>query len=196
MLYHRFRDEGHEAKGVDDMNWRNLTRFVMLGIIVCLICLLLSGMFRVESVAHPCPVQTEGIICKCDIESMETKEETEAPFMPISEDDRHTIECVVQGESGNESLEGKMWVATCLLNAMRNSDIDAETARVSGQYAGWNENVSEETKIAVSMVFDGGKVTHDSVLWFYAPRWCESNWHESQQFVAEIGSHRFFAPHQ
>lgn len=179
-----------------DMNRRDPTQLMMLVAIACLICLFLSGVLRVASVAYQCPSQTETIIYKCAVESTETKDETEKPFMPITDDDRHTIECVVQGEAGNEPFEGKMWVATCLLNAMRNSDIDAETARISGQYAGWNENVSEETKIAVSMVFDDGKVTHDSVLWFYAPRWCNSEWHESQQFVAEIGSHRFFAPHQ
>ena len=39
-----------------------------------------------------------------------------------------------------------------------------------------------------------GNKTHDSVLWFYAPKWCNSEWHESQRFVAEIGGHRFFAP--
>ena len=192
MLCHGF----YEAKGTNEMNRRDQTQLMMLVAIVCLIYLFLSGVLRVTSVAYQCPSQIETIIYKCTVESTETKDETETPFMPITDDDRHTIECVVQGEAGNESLEGKMWVATCLLNAMRNSDIDAETARISGQYAGWNENVSEETKIAVSMVFDDGKVTHDSVLWFYAPRWCESDWHESQQFVAEIGGHRFFAPHQ
>ena len=56
----------------------------------------------------------------------------------------------------------------------------------------YSEKVSEDTKNAVKEVFVFGNKMHDSVLWFYAPEWCESEWHESQQFVAEIGGHRFF----
>ena len=87
-----------------------------------------------------------------------------------------------------------MWVATCLLNAMRKNGMSAEEVRVAYQYAGWAETVSDDTKKAVSQVFDFGDATHDSVLWFYAPKWCDSEWHESQNFVAEIGGHRFFSP--
>lgn len=170
---------------------------MMWAAIFCLSCLFLFGLFRVASVASTPQYYVSAELYKCaaPIPVVDaSQDEGKNLFMSITDHDRHIIECVVQGEAGNESLEGKIWVATCLLNAMRNSGIDAETARVSGQYAGWNENVSDETKTAVSMVFDDGQVAHDSVLWFYAPRWCESDWHESQQFVAEIGGHRFFAP--
>lgn len=116
-------------------------------------------------------------------------------YYPITAEDRYVLECVVQGEAGGESLEGKMWVATCLLNAMRREGgATAEFVRIQYQYAGWSENVSDDTIRAVSRVFDDGEITHDAVLWFYAPKYCTSAWHESQQFVAEIGGHRFFAP--
>ena len=72
--------------------------------------------------------------------------------------------------------------------------MSAEEVRVAYQYSGWAETVSDDTKKAVSQVFDFGDATNDSVLWFYAPKWCESEWHESQKFVAEIGGHRFFSP--
>ena len=75
---------------------------------------------------------------------------------------------------------------------MEKDDLSAEQARINYQYAGWSEKVSEDTKNAVKEVFVFGNKMHDSVLWFYAPEWCESKWHESQQFVAEIGGHRFF----
>ena len=110
----------------------------------------------------------------------------------ITEDDRETLEHIVEGEAGGESYEGKLWVATCLRNAMEKDDLSAEQVRIDYQYAGWSEKVSEDTKNAVKEVFVLGNKTHDSVLWFYAPEWCESEWHESQQFVAEIGGHRFF----
>lgn len=117
-------------------------------------------------------------------------------YFEITEEDRVTLECIVQGEAGGESYEGKRWVATCLLNAMRKDDLTAEEARVQYQYAGWNENVSDDTIRAVSAVFDDGETTHDTVLWFYAPKLCNGAWHETQQFVEEVGGHRFFAPKQ
>ena len=116
-------------------------------------------------------------------------------YYPISSEDRHVLECIVQGEAGGESFEGKMWVATCLLNAMRREGgASASYIRTQYQYAGWNENISDDTISAVSRVFDDGEVRHDTVLWFYAPKTCTSRWHESQQFVTEIGGHRLFAP--
>lgn len=120
--------------------------------------------------------------------------ENDIPAYNLTEADRETLWHIVQGEAGGESYEGKLWVATCLLNAMRKNDMSAEEVRVAYQYSGWAETVSEDTKKAVSQVFDFGDATHDSVLWFYAPKLCESAWHESQKFVAEIGGHRFFSP--
>lgn len=115
-------------------------------------------------------------------------------YYRISAEDRATLEHIVEGEAGGESYDGKRWVATCFLNAMRKDGMNAEEVRTAYQYIGWSEDVSDETIRAVSQVFDFGDVTHDTVLWFYAPKWCDSPWHESQQFVAEIGGHRFFCP--
>ena len=112
----------------------------------------------------------------------------------ITKEDKITLERIVEGEAGGESFEGKCWVATCLRNAMEKDGLTADQVRVSYQYSGWKENVSEETERAVAEVFERGNKTNDSVLWFYAPKWCESEWHESQRFVEEIGGHRFFAP--
>lgn len=116
-------------------------------------------------------------------------------YYPISAEDRYVLECIVQGEAGGESLEGKMWVATCLLNAMkREGGASASFIRKQYQYAGWNENISDETISAVSRVFDDGEVMHETVLWFYAPAACTSNWHESQQYITTVQNHKFFAP--
>ena len=120
--------------------------------------------------------------------------ENDIPVYNLTEADRETLWHIVQGEAGGESYEGKLWVATCLLNAMRKNDMSAEEVRVAYQYSGWAETVSDDTKKAVSQVFDFGYAMNDSVLWFYAPKWCESEWHESQQFVTEVGGHRFFSP--
>lgn len=115
-------------------------------------------------------------------------------YYPITAEDRATLEHIVQGEAGGESYEGKRWVATCLLNAMRKDGLTAQEARVAYQYAGWSEAVSDDTIRAVSAVFDDGETTHDTVLWFYAPKLCNGTWHETQQLVCEVGGHRFFCP--
>lgn len=115
-------------------------------------------------------------------------------YYEITADDRATLEHIVAGEAGGESYEGKRWVATCLLNAMRLENMTAEEVRVEYQYDGWSEIVSDDTIRAVSAVFDDGETTHDTVLWFYAPKRCHSSWHESQEYITTIGGHKFFAP--
>ena len=122
------------------------------------------------------------------------QEKIEPDRYDITQEDKIALERIVEGEAGGESFEGKCWVATCLRNAMEKDGLTAEQVRVSYQYSGWKENVSEETERAVADVFERGNKTNDSVLWFYSPKWCDSEWHESQRFVAEIGGHRFFAP--
>ena len=122
------------------------------------------------------------------------QEKIEPDRYDITTEDKITLERIVEGEAGGESFDGKCWVATCLRNAMEKDGLTADQVIVSYQYSGWKENVSEETERAVAEVFERGNKTHDSVLWFYAPKWCDSEWHESQRFVAEIGGHRFFAP--
>lgn len=130
-----------------------------------------------------------------DVPATEYAYLTESPFYyEITADDRHTLECIVQGEAGGESYEGKCWVATCLLNAMRRDSMSAEEVRTAYQYAGWSDDPSDDSIRAVSAVFDDGETTHDTVLWFYAPKYCAGAWHETQEFVAEVGGHRFFAP--
>ena len=60
----------------------------------------------------------------------------EIPAYQISDSDRETLWHIVPGEAGGESDEGKLWVATCLLNAMRKNDMSAEEVRVAYQYSG------------------------------------------------------------
>lgn len=116
-------------------------------------------------------------------------------YYPITAEDRRVLECIVEGEAGTEGLEGKMWVATCLLNAMkREGDASAVFVRKQYQYDGWEENVTDETITAVSRVFDEGELMHDTVLWFYAPKRGYSKWHETQNHVATVKNHKFFAP--
>ena len=173
---------------------------------ICLFACAVLAFWMIDSRITLEKLKTQEGALKCEIEASEKiggdyVENRKAVYIEectgdyaITEDDRETLEHIVEGEAGGESYEGKLWVATCLRNAMEKDDLSAEQVRIDYQYAGWSEKVSEYTKNAVKEVFVFGNKMHDSVLWFYAPEWCESEWHESQRFVAEIGGHRFFAP--
>ena len=87
-------------------------------------------------------------------------------------------------------------VAQCLFNACERDGWVHSVEEVLRQYsytapADW---ISDEARIAWDEVFCSG-VTYTDVgnaLYFYAPRYCDSPWHESQRFVAEVGGVRFF----
>lgn len=119
-------------------------------------------------------------------------DEEVAPF-GLTDYERYVAECIVMGEAAGESYEGKMLVAQCLLNACYKDDLKPSEVRIKYQYSGWNENPSEEVKSAVSAVFDERQtVTDEPILYFYAPKWCVSEWHETQEYVLTEGGHRFF----
>lgn len=121
-------------------------------------------------------------------------EEVKEVVFELSEYERWVVECMVMGEAGGESYTGKILVAQCILNACLREDIQPSKVRTRYKYSGWNENVNDDVKAAVSAVFDDGyKAVGDTILYFYAPKYVHSAWHETQRFVIEEGGHRFFA---
>ena len=115
------------------------------------------------------------------------------PYFPLTEAERTIVECIVMGESGGEPYEGQMLVAQCLLNACLKDGLQPSEVRTRYKYSGWNENPTERVQEAVRAVFDDGEIiTNEPVLFFYAPKWCNGSWHETQIFVCEVGGHRFF----
>lgn len=124
------------------------------------------------------------------------------PYFLISDSEREVIQYIVAGESKGESLLGKMAVAQCILNAMKQDSLTASEVREAYQYSGWDEELQysnpeawEEVCHAVWCVFDNGEVvTQENILWFYAPKYSEGKFHNTQKFVMEIDNHRFYAP--
>ena len=115
------------------------------------------------------------------------------PIFYLTDYERWVVECVVMGESGGEPYEGQVLVAQCILNACLKDNIQPSEVRVNYKYSGWRESPSDSVKRAVSAVFDEGyKITDEFILYFYAPKLCNSKWHETQIFVIECGGHRFF----
>lgn len=124
----------------------------------------------------------------------ETTEEEPQPRYNLSEADRELIERVVMAESGNQPQEGQVAVASCIYNtAMAKGMQPAEVVQVRGQYAEpYAGEVTDSVKQAVSVVFDEDKPVAD-VMYFYAPAYGYSAWHESAlEYIATIEDHRFF----
>lgn len=115
------------------------------------------------------------------------------PYFPLTDEERAIVECVVMGESGGEPYEGQMLVAQCLLNACLKDGLQPSEVRTRYKYSGWNESPTESVQEAVRAVFDVGEtITDEPILFFYAPKWCNGSWHETQIFVCEVGGHKFF----
>ena len=115
------------------------------------------------------------------------------PAYVLTDAERDTIERVVMAESGGESYEGQMAVAQCILNACLKDDLRPVEAVEAYGYTSNRVEPTESVKAAVEAVFDAGEVAVDAnILYFYAPAYCTSTWHESQVYVTTIGGHRFF----
>lgn len=119
------------------------------------------------------------------------------PFYPLTDAERKVVECLVEGESGNQSLEGRILVAQCIYNAMVQDGLTPSQVRKKYKYVGWSDTPSEQSKEAVSAVFDRGEMgVEDNILWFCTivsskkPR----SFHATQKLVIEVGNHRFYKP--
>ena len=144
-------------------------------------CIVGAKLFPVTNTVVKTEVVTEYIV------------EEKAPFFPLSDEEMRVAACIVQGEAGTEDYTGKCLVAQCLLQACLDDGIMPSKARKDYQYAGWSDTPSEEAIDAVKAVFfDGYKVTVREIKYFYAPRYCNGEWHETQTFVLEYGGHKFF----
>ncbi len=119
-------------------------------------------------------------------------EETPAWF-PLDDAQRDLVERIVMAEAGGEDYDGQRLVAQCILNACEINGISPEKAVREYQYTRPATYASQSCCDAVAAVFDRGELfTAEPVLFFYAPQWTYSVWHESQAFVLEHGGHRFF----
>ena len=136
-------------------------------------------------------------------ETAEHPEETiNESYVPVEEviticeltaDDFHTVCRMVEGEAEDQDYIGKALVAQCIMNACKKDGLNPSEVRTAYKYAGWNEDVTEDTKEAVYDVFYFGRLQTDKqILYFYDPRYCVGDWHETQKFALEYGCHRFF----
>lgn len=110
---------------------------------------------------------------------------------PMTDEEFYLVCGIVSAEAKGEPYEGMMAVAqTVLDNCERNN---CRPDGVAWMYTTPDDTWSDEVWLAVTAVFfEGQSVFSEQVYWFYNPNYGYSEFHESQEFVAEIGNHRFF----
>ena len=145
-----------------------------------------------------------------------------AYLIHLTDSERHVVESIVAGESGNQPFDGKKLVAQSIYNAMLRDNISPSQVRKQYSYSGYkdidefekeclkaygNTNAANECRQAVKEIFDNYSMpTDDFVLFFYAPAHSKGTWHENAKtlkpitYVNEdgsttnyIGGHKFFA---
>lgn len=171
-----------------------LTAAVIVAGISTVISTIAGGRENVTELPKPTAEQP-AVVVTTPAASTQTPEPTEAPVrFYLSASERDVVERVVMAESGGESYEGQMLVAQCILNGAEKQGVQPSEAVEIYQYAGARPKPTQSVKDAVAAVFDRGEtVVDEPVLYFYNPAIVESEWHESQIFVIEVGGHRFFA---
>ena len=163
------------------------------------------------------PEQTE-------LEQTEPKTSTYryAYLIHLTDSERHVVESIVAGESGNQPFDGKKLVGQAVYDAMLRDNMSPSQVRKQYSYDGYkdidefekeclkaygNTNAADECRQAVKEIFDNYSMpTDDFVLFFYAPAHSKGTWHENAKtlkpitYVNEdgsttnyIGGHKFFA---
>ena len=155
----------------------------------------------------PTPIQSSSVDFDTNVDNeistkvIPTPAPTPTIVYPLSEYERWLVESIVTGESGNQPYDGKVAVASCILNSCIKDDIRPEEVQNKYGYAGWYdinewENLypdsAKEVKAAVSQVFDDGEVINFDIQWFYNPSNGYSSFHESLNYAFTIEDHKFF----
>ena len=112
----------------------------------------------------------------------------------LTEDERKAVECAVMCEAGGEGTMGQMMVAQSILDGSLRNGYNVYQTIYQYEVASTSySKVTDEVRESVSRVFDDGeRVTEEKTDLWYNPALVESEWHEQQQYVITVGSHRFF----
>ena len=112
----------------------------------------------------------------------------------ITDEERTLAERIVACEAGADTLEGQMAVAQCLFDSVMIDDSDLHKVYDKYGYSLYQRTVTEENKLAVSLVFDyGAKVSDKPIQWFVTVAAAPNSWHENYAtFDTQYGAHRFY----
>ena len=121
--------------------------------------------------------------------------EPTAAFFDLTDGQRDLVERTVAAEARGEPLEGQVAVAQTIYQRCILYNQTIEEVLIPGQYAApYDEEVSDTTKEAVSLVFDQGVMeVSEPIMAFYNPSKGWSRWHEEDLvYVTTIGGHKFY----
>lgn len=129
---------------------------------------------------------------KADTEAAETHEKAVSDYGIWDED---YILRVLTAEAGSDEVLCGC-VAQALYNACEKHGWEYDPQEIMWKYsytspASW---ISDAAVLAYDQVFCSGVRYTDvgNAIYFYAPQYCDSPWHESQRFVCEVSGVRFF----
>ena len=181
---------------------------VSIILLICLVFTLTVSGFASSGAAASDPEETEAaevveeeIIAPSPeaMEETETSEEPEYIYTDgsgyvLTDEERTAVECAVMMEAGGEGRRGQMMVAQSILDGAQRNDFSViDMISLYSVCSTYHANVTEEVKESVSLVFDDGvRVTEQRTDLWYNPSVVKSLWHEEQQYVITVGSHRFF----
>lgn len=113
----------------------------------------------------------------------------------LSDSDRDLAERILMGEAGSMGYTGMAIVAQSLRDAYVRGGYSNIASVISdyGYYGSTSIRPSQTCKDVVNYIFDqGGSAVQHRVIAFYSTQYCTSSWHESQNFICQVGKVRFF----
>lgn len=130
------------------------------------------------------------------------EEETEEPAIALSNEEKDLLARLVEAEAKGESYEGKVAVATIVLNRVESTEFPDTVTDVINEVVGnayaftpvqngeINNPASEESKRAVEEALTKSDYL-EGVIFFYNPEIATDTWILSREVVATIGNHVF-----
>ncbi|WP_394234048.1 cell wall hydrolase [Niallia oryzisoli] len=131
-----------------------------------------------------------------------TEEETVEPAISLSNEEKDYFARLVEAEAKGESYEGKVAVATVVLNRVESPEFPDTVTNVINQVVGdayafspvqngaINKPASEESVRAVEEALTRNDRLQDSI-YFYNPEIATDTWIRSREVVQTIGNHVF-----
>ena len=125
-----------------------------------------------------------------------------APALSISNEERDLLNRIVEAEAKGESFEGKVAVATVILNRVESPHFPNSITEVVYEVVGRayaftpvqngeiNKPASEESKQAVAEALTRTNRLNEAI-YFYNPEIATDNWIRTRQIVETIGNHVF-----
>ncbi|GAA0341861.1 cell wall hydrolase [Bacillus carboniphilus] len=126
-------------------------------------------------------------------------EDKEDPVYKLSKEEKKLLARLVHAEAKGEPFEGKVAVATVVINRVEDEKfpdtlkevIYQKNAFQPVQNGSINEPADKEAKEAVKEALDEYEKANEDVLYFYNPDTATSDWIFDRKVIEKIGRHAF-----